>query len=34
MKELLSVILYPTDLAVSIMLWTGVFLFVAYQVLR
>lgn len=34
MKELLNVILYPTDLAVSIMLWTGVFLFVAYQVLR
>ena len=34
MKELLNVILYPTDLAVSIMLWTGVFLFVAYQVLQ
>lgn len=34
MKELLNVILYPTDLAVSVLLWTGMLLFVAYEVLR
>lgn len=34
MKELLSVILYPTELAMSVLLWTGMFLFVAYEVMR
>lgn len=34
MKEVVALLLFPTELAVSLVLWVGMFAFVAYEVLR
>jgi len=34
MKDLLALLLFPTELAVSIALWAGMLAVVAYEVLR
>jgi hypothetical protein len=34
MKEVVALLLFPTELAVSLVLWAGMFAFVAYEVLR